>query len=448
MAAQRVAVIGAGIAGLAAAWRLRQLGREVVLLEAEAEVGGRCRAQLWHGRWLALGAYAFLGSETNLVEQARALGIWGDEHVADLTHLHRWNVLVRRREVVRFEEFSVLDAARHPAIPLAEKARLLAALPAAAQQALRSDPRDITSCVDLDSHDACAWFRRLSPTFVNYFLEPCLALFCGYSEGDYSLGWTLWGASGRHAWANHWWSFRDGGPGRLTSALGDRLAADAGVELRTGHVVRHLAWRSDSVSLEAETTGGQHEAIHVAAAIVAVPGSRIAAMMGDLDEHRAAFFRQVRYSGHHLAYFLLDRPRGDLPESYVLPAADGFTRTASVRFTDLGDGRTLVGTAWKDAGCRAHAAEDDDGLLDLTWRDVVDVVPQVAGATVLDRFISRQPEAVCKRPAGFVAALRDFHALGPLPRVAFCGDWLSNSTIGQAHWTGLRAAEDMDRRLD
>jgi phytoene dehydrogenase-like protein len=75
MVARRVVVIGAGIAGLAAAWRLRQLGHEVVLLEAELAVGGRCRAQLWHGRWLALGAYAFLGSETNLIEQARALGI-------------------------------------------------------------------------------------------------------------------------------------------------------------------------------------------------------------------------------------------------------------------------------------------------------------------------------------------------------------------------------------
>jgi oxygen-dependent protoporphyrinogen oxidase len=27
--------------------------------------------------------------------------------------------------------------------------------------------------------------------------------------------------------------------------------------------------------------------------------------------------------------------------------------------------------------------------------------------------------------------------------VAFCGDYLSNSTVGQAHWTGLEAAREL-----
>jgi monoamine oxidase len=38
-----VAVIGAGLAGLAAAWRLTQAGIRVVLLERNAYVGGRTR---------------------------------------------------------------------------------------------------------------------------------------------------------------------------------------------------------------------------------------------------------------------------------------------------------------------------------------------------------------------------------------------------------------------
>ena len=37
----RVAVVGAGIAGLTAAYRLKQTGFEVVVLERQASVGGR-----------------------------------------------------------------------------------------------------------------------------------------------------------------------------------------------------------------------------------------------------------------------------------------------------------------------------------------------------------------------------------------------------------------------
>lgn len=50
----RVIVVGAGIAGLGAAWRLRELGNEVVLLEKDAEPGGRCRSAPWHGLWPSL----------------------------------------------------------------------------------------------------------------------------------------------------------------------------------------------------------------------------------------------------------------------------------------------------------------------------------------------------------------------------------------------------------
>src|SRR5690606_18787098 len=47
-----VAVAGAGIAGLGAALALQDRGFEVVVLEREAEAGGRMRsAQAWDGIW-------------------------------------------------------------------------------------------------------------------------------------------------------------------------------------------------------------------------------------------------------------------------------------------------------------------------------------------------------------------------------------------------------------
>ncbi len=441
----RVAVVGGGIAGLGAAYRLREGGHDVVLLEKESEPGGRCRSLLWNGQWIVRGAFAFIGSETNLQDLARKLGIYRDEQLVDMTPWHRWNVLVKRKEVVRFEEFSLLDAARHPFIPALEKAKLLATLPAIARQVLAGDPRDITSSIDFDDVNACEYFRRFSPAFVDYFLEPCLALFCGYGPDDYSLAWTLWGASGRHAWANSWWSFGERGTGRLTWELGRFLERDGGTDYRLGCHVQEVRYGRDGVTVEAQAAGAQ-QTIRADAAVIAVPGTKVAAIMPGLDSERAAFFGQIDYSGHHIAYFLLDRAKGGLPDSYVLPAADGFLRSANFSFSDLANGQTLAFSEWKDRGCREHAAATSEELLDLSWRDFVDVLPELGGTRVIDRFISLQPEAICKRPKGYVTSIKKFRDLGPLDRVVFCGDYLANSTVGQAHWSGVTAAEQLMAR--
>ena len=443
----RVIVVGAGIAGLAAAWRLRELGHAVVLLEQDAEPGGRCRSVHWHGQWAVTGAVAFLGAEANLIEQARKLGIDGPGDMQDVSAAQRWNVLMKRKDAVDFGAFDLTAAARHPIVPLREKARLLVALPKLARLMLAADPHDITSTAALDDENACEYFRRLSPTFVDYFLEPCMGMFCGYGEDDFSLAWTAWSSSGRLAWGGqHIWTFRERGAGRLTWEMGRHFETDPGTELRLG--TRVLAVHPDEQGVRVETCrGNDSETLRADAAVVAVPGHRVAALMPGLDPARRAFLSGIDYAGHHIVYYLLDRPKGDLLETYVLPAADGFRRTGNLRFTDLGDGTTFAHSQWKDHGCRQHAHESDAQLLEIAWSDVLEALPQLRGTRVIDSFVSRQPHAICKRPKGYVRALRDFLQLGPLSRVAFCGDWLSNSTVGQSHWTGLQAAEALAARL-
>ena len=433
----RVIVVGAGIAGLGAAFRLRELGHQVVLLEKDAEPGGRCRSVPWHGLWPVTGAFAFLGSETNLIEQATKLGLYTLDQLNDLTVTHRWNVLVKRRDALDFGAFDMLAAARHPAIPLGEKARLLATLPRLATQMLQADPRDLTSAVALDDVNACEYFRRYSPTFVDYFLEPCMGMFCGYGEDDFSLGWAAWSSAGRLSWSGGtMWSFKERGAGKLTWALGRHLAADPGTDYRLGQAVQRVEFNAHGVQEHTAT-----ETLAGDAVVMAVPGHQVAPLMPGLDAARRAFFEQIEYAGHHIVYYLLDRPKGELLDTYVLPTADGFRRTGNLRFTDLGDGRTFAHSQWKDWGCRQHADASTEELLALSWADVVDAVPALQGTRVIDSFISRQPEAICKRPKGYITQLKRFRELGPLPRVAFCGDWLSNSTVGQSHWTGLQAAE-------
>ena len=52
-----VVIVGGGIAGLSAAWRLRH--RDVLLLEAGDRLGGRIRSEVHGDYWLNHGAHLF-----------------------------------------------------------------------------------------------------------------------------------------------------------------------------------------------------------------------------------------------------------------------------------------------------------------------------------------------------------------------------------------------------
>ena len=67
-----VVVVGGGIAGLAAAWRLR--GHDVLLLEAGDRLGGRLRSDPRGDYWLNYGAHLFPGPGSLVASLARESG--------------------------------------------------------------------------------------------------------------------------------------------------------------------------------------------------------------------------------------------------------------------------------------------------------------------------------------------------------------------------------------
>lgn len=68
-------VVGGGLAGLGAAFRLRQRGLRVKLLEREGYLGGRTKSGRWEGYWYNLGAQFIGGLNTPVSRLARELGV-------------------------------------------------------------------------------------------------------------------------------------------------------------------------------------------------------------------------------------------------------------------------------------------------------------------------------------------------------------------------------------
>ncbi|WP_371101813.1 FAD-dependent oxidoreductase, partial [Streptomyces sp. PU_AKi4] len=71
---QHIVVVGAGIAGLAAAHRLREHGARVTVLEASDRVGGKLLPGEIAGARVDLGAESLLARRPEAVGLARAVG--------------------------------------------------------------------------------------------------------------------------------------------------------------------------------------------------------------------------------------------------------------------------------------------------------------------------------------------------------------------------------------
>lgn len=74
----RVAVVGGGITGLAAAWELLASGAEVAVLEAGSRLGGRILTEEVAGRRIDLGPDAFLARVPHALDLCRELGLEGE----------------------------------------------------------------------------------------------------------------------------------------------------------------------------------------------------------------------------------------------------------------------------------------------------------------------------------------------------------------------------------
>lgn len=446
-----VVVVGGGIAGLGAAWELRGQGAEVTLLERQEEVGGRCRSFRWHGQWLIGGAFAFGRFDENIVTLATALGIYRPQDITDMTGAHVEHILYQRSRVLTIDAMTLGGICRMPGIPVREKLGLARVLPKAIAQRWRHDPGDPTCAAPLDAVTACAYFRRSSPTFVDYVLEPTLQMFCGYAEDDYSLGWLLWSMGGTGAkTAAGWWTFTGKGVGQLTRSLGDRLQADAGCDLRPGAECREIRFSNRGVEIDSEQEGTA-STIRADAAVVAVPGSMVTPLMPGLDPARRHFFEHIGYVGHHIVYYLVDMPSATpwgrkIPGmtadnvGLMLPTADGFRSVSNLNFRQLSDQQTLVYGELKGRRCAELREASDDEILRDAWQEVLAAAPGTATCVVRDQRLERNDIGLCRREVGHLRRLADFKALGPLKRVAFAGDYLINSTVGRSLHSGTEAA--------
>lgn len=178
-----VAIVGAGLSGLTAAWRLHQVGLDVVVLEAKDRIGGRLRSSTVCGQIVDTGG-AWVGSTQDAVlGLIQELGLHTTAQYNHGAHLIRWRGRIRRYRgpIPRMNPAVLLDlaAAQHR---LDRLARTVAGpSPSASRRAARLDEQTLGAWITRNTHTRGARFILATITATSFGCRPeelSLLAFC------------------------------------------------------------------------------------------------------------------------------------------------------------------------------------------------------------------------------------------------------------------------------
>ena len=381
-----VAIVGGGIAGLAAALEASRAGATVIVLEASPQLGGKVRVSEVGGLPVDEGADAMLARVPYGAELARQAGL-GDELVAPAAGQASLWTRGRLRPLPAGTLMGVPGNLATLARSEVLSARALARVPL--DLALPGSP--VTEDISVGELVR----RRLGGEVVERLVDPLLGgVYAGRAD-QLSLYATLpqlvapvarsrsllLATRQARATATPYTGplFRGlpGGLGRLPAAV----ANASGAQVRLSTTVRALArtptgWRLDLGS------AAHPEQLDVDGVVLATPAAPAARLLRDLAPAAAEGLAGLEYASVAIVTLVLDGATPGVGSGYLVPAVDGRV-TKAVTFTSRKWGHYPAGRAVVRASVGRHGdatdlQRDDAELVDVVRAELVAAVGPVA----------------------------------------------------------------------
>ncbi len=432
---QRCIVVGAGIAGLAAAFRLHQAGFAVTVLEETEFVGGRMSCLRRDGWTVHRGAGILPGSYSAIRGLARdACGPGAIRPLASRIGIPRDGAV---RVLRGSGPGALLDGVRTDL--LGPRSKLLMARFAldAARMSRALSFANLGLAAAYDTESAAAYAeRRLNSEIREYVVEPLIrGLFASnadrVSKVDFFFSAVRFMGGGLIGF--------DGGIDFLCRAVAER------VEVRTGaRVVAVERTGRDAAVSWREASGERTET--VAGVVLAVPGTRVSGLYPQLDTgQRKILDEEFDFSTCFVAHFALDRrpeldahvvpvPRVEHPELCVITVPHNMYPDAAP------PGKGLISTFWLHEWCVEHGGLSDEALVERMLPGVERVLPGVRDS-VRFAHVDRWDPSVLRSYPGMYRHVAEFvRLIDPADRVQLAGDYLTASSTNGAAVSGEAAA--------
>jgi len=439
LAHQRIAVVGAGPSGAAAAHTLSKQGHEVSVFERSEHIGGRTYSHRVGEEYVDTGA----GFITNFYPRTLALA---DElgFAKALQELHRVTGLYRDGEVAELAITSALSFLRFPFLGKRDKWRMSRWTAALSLRRSRYDIALPETLLELDHRSIGDMARQdLNEAIYHTLIRPGIEPFWYFDCEEVSA--ALAEALTAHAAGAKFYAFK-GGIDQICSSLLGALTVHKGAG------VTDIELSEDKVTLSwTDAQGAQSASFDK---VVIATSARVARELVKseraewLTTQQKAFLKSQRYAANvHICYRV---PRFDPPAecNAIFPCGRDRAPLAALAFhrrkctlpedhpselvsVYLSDPESLRVMDWDDERLATHG-------LDL-GRAMFPRLPTQAEIF----HISRRKEAIPVHEVGRYKEALAFQETQARHQgqVFFCGDYLATATIDGAISTGLKAAE-------
>jgi oxygen-dependent protoporphyrinogen oxidase len=390
-----VAVVGGGMAGLAAARELRAGGARPVVFESTAEVGGKLRRSEVGGVLVDEGADSMLRRTPYAVELAAALGL---STTSPSTGAGIWT----RGQVRELPSGTVMG------VPT-RLAALRGIVSAAGRLRVAADLVRPGQPLTEDVAVGALVSRRVGAEVTQRLVDPLLGgVYAGHAN-RLSLQMTLpqlWtrlqeeGSLVRAARASV--PASSSGPvfAGLPGGLGQLPAAAArGLDVRLGAPVTSLSATADGWSVET-----RRDVVPVAGVVLAVPAAPAARLLlGHVSTEELA---GLGYASVGIVTLVLDGPSPGWGTGYLVPAVEGRV-TKAVTFTSRKwsmPGPAVVRASVGRFGQEADLQRDDDELVAIVLRELTEAVGPLP--RLVDSRVTRWGGALPQYGVGHVDLVR------------------------------------------
>ena len=364
-----VVVIGAGIAGLAAAFRLSRAGLNVTVLEAADQVGGKMLSTERDGFVLNQASTIIPGAYSALFRLAKDAGL-GDVFTPTATSFG-----VMREGSVRALRGgglgAALDAVRTDLLSTRSKLRLRHLAVDALRWHRELPADDFEAAARLDTETVAEYSRRrLNGELYDYLVDPLMrgiyvAEPSGMSIVDFALTLGKFAAGGLMQYPNG------------IDFLAKRLAT--GLDVRLGATVERVEHFGDGVEVRLRQDGREQQ-LKAAGAVIAVPAPDLVSIHANLAPRQRELVESIEYVQILRGVFALRSLPAGTPTVIVVPSNAGLELGIALVDThsmpnSAPAGKAVMSGHWVDRYARASKGRSDEDLLAEMIPEMEAVVP-------------------------------------------------------------------------
>jgi protoporphyrinogen/coproporphyrinogen III oxidase len=431
---KRVAVIGAGVSGLSAAYRLQQRGAQVSVFEQHNYLGGRTRSVRQGEFVFDVGAYILLPTYKNVAALIRELGIEGEVHNAKprlaIVRNGRRHSFDYARPFSSFFKFKLLS--------WWSKLKLLRLLPDLIRHRKRFNYQSMGDLGPLDAESTQAYcLRVLNAEVDTYLANPFVRINALTNTHQVPVGEWLWQLSAFQS--PHLFQLN---PGMVF--LAESLAR--GLDVQLGARVQRVFSEGGGAVVQIEDVKTRYDAC-----LLAVPPAAAHAICQSVTPQQETFFGQaqsVAMTSLHLGL----RTCPDIAEALILiPEVESPDLSLIVLEHNKGPGRAPQGKAvvniqtsreWS----QRHALDSDAAV----ETEIIKLVEPYLGkldGLVETSFVNRWEHVCTVTHPGYFGLLAAYMKSRNLNQPLFFSGDFTASGIEGAVTSGLNAAEHIETFL-